>query len=397
MLVSPPGTMLKDTRIYSLPRWPITRWLVDAGPDVPPDIRLALIASLFASIPVFAGGIINTVLVAAVIAARLPRAPFIIWFLLEIVVCAARVIVLVASRRAAAAGKPTPTDAYVLLGLCWAFSVGYGAFISLVSGDWVAATLACVSSAAMVGGTCFRNFGAPRMSAAMIVLSLGPVALGAIFTGEPIIWLTVIQTPLYLVAMNMAGYRLNANLVATMRAEQENERRAHHDALTGLLNRVGLANAIEAKWSARRQQELALFYLDLDGFKAVNDTLGHALGDRLLQKVAERLQGLIRAGDLAARIGGDEFVVLSEMSDRSKILCFGEELIEKLAAPYEVAEEMSTVISASIGVALAPGHGRDLTNLLAAADVALYDAKARGKSRCSIADSLPKGKGFKSA
>jgi diguanylate cyclase len=172
-----------------------------------------------------------------------PRAPFIIWFLLEIIVCAARVIVLVA----AAAGKPTPTDTYVLLGLCWAFSVGYGAFISLVSGDWVAATLACVSSAAMVGGTCFGNFGAPRMSAAMIVLSLGPVALGAIFTGEPIIWLTVIQTPLYLVAMNMAGYRLNANLVATMRAEQENERRAHHDALTGLLNRVGLANAIEAK------------------------------------------------------------------------------------------------------------------------------------------------------
>ena len=105
----------------------------------------------------------------------------------------------------------------------------------------------------------------------MIVLSLGPVALGAIFAGEPIIWLTVIQTPLYLVAMSMAGYRLNANLVATMRAEQENERRAQHDALTGLLNRVGLANAIEAKWSARRQQELALFYLDLDGFKAVND------------------------------------------------------------------------------------------------------------------------------
>lgn len=278
---------------------------------------------------------------AAVIAARLPRAPFIIWFLLEIVVCAARVIVLVASRRAAAAGKPTPTDAYVLLGLCWAFSVGYGAFISLVSGDWVAATLACVSSAAMVGGTCFRNFGAPRMSAAMIVLSLGPVALGAIFA-------------LYLVVMSMAGYRLNANLVATMRAEQENERRAQHDALTGLLNRVGLANAIDAKSSARRQQELALFYLDLDGFKAVNDTHGHALGDRLLQKVAERLQGLIRAGDLAARIGGDEFVVLSEMSDRSKILCFGEELIEKLAAPHELADENVHRNQRQHRVALAP-------------------------------------------
>jgi diguanylate cyclase len=291
-------------------------------------------------------------------------------------------------------GQADANGTYVLLGLCWAFSVGYGAFISLVSGDWVAATLACVSSAAMVGGTCFRNFGAPRMSAAMIVLSLGPVALGAIFAGEPINLADGDPDPALSRRHEHGG--ISAQRQSGGDDAGRTERRAHHDALTGLLNRVGLA-AIEAKWSARRQQELALFYLDLDGFKAVNDTHGHALGDRLLQKVAERLQGLIRAGDLAARIGGDEFVVLSEMSDRSKILCFGEELIEKLAAPYEVAEEMSTVISASIGVALAPGHGRDLTSLLAAADVALYDAKARGKSRCSIADSLPKGKGFKSA
>jgi diguanylate cyclase (GGDEF)-like protein len=379
--------MLKDARTYSLPRWSITRWLVDAGPDVPPDIRLALIASLFGSIPVFAGGVINTVLVSAVIAARLPRAPFVLWFGLEVVVCVSRVIVLIAARRAAAAGRQTPTDIYVLLGLCWALSVGYGTFISLVSGDWVAATLACVSSAAMVGGTCFRNFGAPRMTAVMIVLSLGPIPLGAVFAGEPIIWLTIIQTPLYLVAMSMSGYRLNANLVATMRAEQENERRARHDALTGLLNRVGLTSAIEVRRSGRQQanEELALLYLDLDGFKAVNDTHGHAMGDRLLQKVAERLQGLVRNGDLAARIGGDEFVVLSEIVDRSQVLRLGEHLIAELAVPYDIADGISTKISASIGVALAPSHGRDLASLLAAADVALYDAKAQGGSCCSIA------------
>jgi diguanylate cyclase (GGDEF)-like protein len=251
----------------------------------------------------------------------------------------------------------------------------------------VAATLACVSSAAMVGGTCFRNFGAPRMTAIMIVLSLGPVALGAIFAGEPIMWLTLIQTPLYLAAMSAAGYRLNANLVATMRAERENERRARHDALTGLLNRIGLASAIETRWLDRRpgSQEVALLYLDLDGFKAVNDTHGHAMGDRLLQKVAERLQGLIRVGDDAARIGGDEFVVLCDIADRSAVQTFGDRLIEELALPYDVADGIATPISASVGVALAPRHGRDLTSLLAAADAALYDAKARGKACCSIA------------
>ncbi len=116
--------MLQDPKIYSLPRWRITRWLVDAGPDVPSDIRVALIASLFGSLPVFFGGVINTVLVAAVIAARLQRPLFIFWFVLEAVVCGARLIVLLAARRAAAVGDQTPTDLYVALGVCWAASVG---------------------------------------------------------------------------------------------------------------------------------------------------------------------------------------------------------------------------------------------------------------------------------
>jgi diguanylate cyclase (GGDEF)-like protein len=220
----------------------------------------------------------------------------------------------------------------------------------------------------------------------MILLSLGPVALGAVFAGEPILWVALLQAPLYLYSMSMAGFRLNAILVSTMRAEQENERRARHDALTNLLNRVGLAIAIEAKWAVRRSghQQLALLYLDLDGFKAVNDTHGHAMGDRLLQKVAERLKELMRAGDLAARIGGDEFAVFCEIADRSHVLAFGDRLIEGLAVPYDLADGLSTSISASIGIALAPEHGYDLASLLAAADVALYDAKSKGKSCCSI-------------
>ncbi len=354
---------------------------------MPPDIRVALVASLFGSLPVFFGGVINTVLVAAVIAARLQRPLFIFWFVLEAVVCGARLIVLLAARRAAAVGGRTPTDIYVALGVCWAASVGYGAFISVLSGDWVAATLACLSSAAMVGGICFRNFGAPRLSAIMIILSLGPIALGAIFAGEPILWVALLQTPLYLFSMSMAGYRMNSILVSTMRAEQENEQRARHDALTDLLNRVGLASAIEAKWSQRKQadEQFALLYLDLDGFKAVNDTHGHAMGDQLLAKVAERLKGLIRSDDVAARVGGDEFVVFSELADRSQVLSFGDRLIKELAAPYALGDGISTTISASIGIALAPQHGNDLASLLAAADVALYDAKSKGKSCCSVA------------
>src|SRR5690606_13553019 len=134
--------------------------------------------------------------------------------------------------------------------------------------------------------------------------------------------------PFYLFSMTMAAYKLNRMLVATMRAERENEVHARHDMLTGLSNRSGLAKALEARFAEPGQgRRLALIYLDLDGFKAVNDSHGHMAGDRLLQMVADRLRGVLRSGDLVARIGGDEFIVLSELADPVSLLGFGERLI----------------------------------------------------------------------
>src|SRR5262249_54090664 len=118
---NPAITMFRDASTYSLPRWRLTRWLADAGPDVPADIRLALLRGLFGSLPVFFGGVINTLLVSGVIAARLPRPLFITWFALEVVICVTRLSVLLVARRAAASGRNTPTDIYVVLGVCWAF------------------------------------------------------------------------------------------------------------------------------------------------------------------------------------------------------------------------------------------------------------------------------------
>jgi hypothetical protein len=94
-------------RIYSLPRWRVTRWLADSGPGVPDDIRVELIGNLFGSLPVFAGGVINTLVVAAAIAARKPTAPFIDWLGFEIAVCVARLIVLLIARRAARKHRDT--------------------------------------------------------------------------------------------------------------------------------------------------------------------------------------------------------------------------------------------------------------------------------------------------
>ncbi len=379
--------MQRQPGVYSLPRWRVTRWLADAGSEVPEGIRFALIGSLFGTLPVFAGGVVNTVAVSAVIAWRQQTAPFIAWLVFELAVCLARLAVLILARRAARQCSATPTDLYLLLGLAWSASVGYGVVISMASGDWVAATVACTSAAAMVGGICFRNFSAPRLAATMVLLSLGPCIPGAILSGEPLFYIAFLQVPLYLAAMTVAAFSLNKMLIATMRAERENDHRARHDALTGLSNRTGLVDAVDARLAAtgRDGTVLALLFLDLDDFKVVNDTFGHVGGDRLLMMFADRLKRCLSATELAARIGGDEFVVLAEGLSHEQALAKGQRLIDALVPAYELGEGMTARIGVSVGIAMAPEHGGDAEVLLAVADAALYEAKSDGKSRCCIA------------
>jgi diguanylate cyclase (GGDEF)-like protein len=380
--------MQDPVRVYSFPRWRITRWLADAGPSVPEDIRADLVANLFGTLPVFVGGVMNTLIVSAAIAVRQPTPLFLAWLILEITICIARMLVLITARQAALKRRKTPTDIYLLLGIAWSASVGYGVVISMASGDWVAATLAGSSAAAMVGGICFRNFSAPRLVATMIVLSLGPSVPGALLGGEPLLFVVFAQVPVYLAAMTLAAFKLNKMLVATMRAERENDYRAQQDALTGLSNRAGLAHAVNSRLAAGPDVALALLFLDLDGFKIVNDTFGHGGGDRLLKMVAERLSRMLRAVDVGARVGGDEFVVLAEALTPERAAAFGEALIASVANGYDLGEGVSASIGVSIGIAMAPEHGSDLTQLLAVADAALYEAKSGGKSRCCMASAI---------
>ena len=373
-------------RIYSLPRWRLTRWLADCGPGVPEDVRVALIGNLFGNLPVFVGGVINTVAVAAAIAVRQPTVPFLIWLALEIVLCAVRLTVWMIARRAALKRGNTLTDIYLILALVWSFSVGYGVIVSMASGDWVAATLACVSASAMVGGICFRNFSAPRLAAAMIVISLGPTIPGAVLGGERLLYLVVLQVPLYLAAMTAAAFALNKMLIATMRAERDNSHRAKHDALTGLLNREGLIEAADAQLTTAvaAGEPRALLFLDLDNFKHANDTFGHAVGDKLLKAVADRLKGELSATDVAARLGGDEFVGFTAISGHEQAIARGQRLVAAIARTYPLGEGIAAAVGASIGIAIAPEHGTDPEHLLIVADAALYEAKSGGKSQCCI-------------
>lgn len=382
--------MRSTSRIYSLPRWRLTRWLVDAGPGIPDDIRVALIASLFSGLPVFFGGAVNIILVAGAIALKTQKPVFIAWFVFEVAICLTRLTVLLVARRAALEGRKTPTDLYLTLGLAWSCGVGYGVVASMASGDWLIASAACLSGAAMVGGICVRNFGAPRLATAMIMISIGPSMFGAVLANEPLFYIVLIQAPMYFFAMAAASFRLKTMLVTSMMAERENDHRARHDPLTGLSNRRGLVNAVEGRIQAAQPGDgaVALLFLDLDGFKIVNDTHGHAAGDQLLRMAADRLKRVLRDSDVAARIGGDEFVVVAERLDADRALELGEALIGAIASSYDFGNGTTAEIGVSVGIAMAPEHGTEFSDLMAVADAALYEAKSAGKSRCCMASVL---------
>jgi len=156
---------------------------------------------------------------------------------------------------------------------------------------------------------------------------------------------------------------------------------ASHDYLTGIPNRMLFHEIAATELSrARRSRKLyALFFLDLDKFKVINDTLGHAVGDALLQNVAKRLRSVLREYDLVARLGGDEFVVLvSEITAEERIAEIARTLVAAISAPYPDLEGHEVQTTPSIGIALYPRDGQTVDELLTSADAAMYTAKKAG-------------------
>jgi len=158
------------------------------------------------------------------------------------------------------------------------------------------------------------------------------------------------------------------------------EERALHDPLTGLPNRLLLLDRLKRQLDSRRGDDAraAVFYLDLDGFKKVNDSAGHAAGDAVLVGVANRLREFCRAEDTVARLGGDEFVMVIPTDDRRVVQARAETVLAALSSPY-LHNGRSLSVGVSIGIAMAPEHGLDVGGLLHKADAALYAAKQGGK------------------
>ncbi len=165
----------------------------------------------------------------------------------------------------------------------------------------------------------------------------------------------------------------NGQLIDRLRYE------AAHDALTGLPNRTALRRELSELLAGPAPPRLAVMIMDLDGFKQVNDTLGHHRGDALLQQIAARLPAAVPAGALVARLGGDEFaIVVPSVAAAEDVLAVGHGLLQMLAEPLPL-DGLMLAVSASIGVALAPDHADDVATLLRRADMAMYQAKSTGR------------------
>ncbi|WP_287147460.1 EAL domain-containing protein, partial [Aeromonas sp.] len=173
-----------------------------------------------------------------------------------------------------------------------------------------------------------------------------------------------------------------SDISAIRKAEAQLNHLAYHDPLTELGNRNLLQERLELeiKTAQLNRQRLALLFIDLDGFKLINDNLGHRAGDQLLKLLAERIRLCLHHNDVATRLGGDEFLVLIPYFEQQEELeRLADQLLARLREPVELAHEQ-VAVSASIGIALYPEHAQNPDALVSAADNAMYEAKSRGRN-----------------
>ena len=170
------------------------------------------------------------------------------------------------------------------------------------------------------------------------------------------------------------------------RSQERIEHLAYHDALTGLPNHALLQDRLEIAISRARHdgRSIAVLFLDLDRFKVVNDSLGHPMGDRLLQRVGDRLTSVVRQGDTVARLGGDEFVVvLSDLNEVEDAVRVGEKIVAAIRLPFRVGDE-ELFVTTSLGVSVYPNDGESGETLIKNADTAMYRAKEQGRDNYQL-------------
>ena len=357
-------------------------WLLAGTHPEPEDIRSELLHQRAGKTKTLAVAIFASLLTATIAAALTGATWAYAWMAAELVLGSIRVYLLLKDVAKAKAAQRTGTSmAPIWAGLASVFLITAGCYQCVGSGVLPLILMAGIGLANLVGGISSRNAGTPRYGALLICILTLPFGVATILSPIPYLFLVGLQTPLYTAGMIFLLLENHKGLLNLHRSEHRNRQMAHHDLLTGLPNRAMnqklFAELLAGPEPASPNSKLTVFCLDLDGFKAVNDGLGHATGDAVLVEVSRRLRASVREIDAVCRLGGDEFVILLPDISSDAAVSIARRIIAAISTPFEFAP--TTKIGVSIGIAAATRDGNTADELLSAADRAMYEAKRRGK------------------
>jgi len=373
---------------FTPPVFKVFCWLTDPGTAVPLEIRRVLLGELFAAPKAVIAGVINGLILNFAALGLHAGVIFALFAAIDLVLVIVRIRVVRLALDAAANGRPTPTDLYLLAATCWYALLGAMGFMALQSEILPLQLLAITYVVGMVGPICARNYAAPRYALMAVILCALPLVVGAGLSRNHWMLIMALQTPLFLYGVITVIRRFQTMAVAALLSESESRRHARHDPLTGLLNRLGLDEALVATIGIS-----TLFYLDLDGFKPINDNFGHLAGDKMLSAVAQRLLSIVGADDIVSRLGGDEFAILAPNLSPSGAEIFAERIVRGVTdKPYAVEAVGRLRAGVSVGFVCMPEDADGDDDLLQKCDAALYEAKAAGKGvyrRYRVAEQPP--------
>jgi diguanylate cyclase len=374
---------------FSEPRSPFFRWLAGSAQDLSAENRQILLSNLFTRTASIALASICEISVCLAAYYLYPGVGYLAWTLAVIALLIVRLSLIAICCQRSARNEPTPTSLFLLASILWSALLGLGCLLCNISGDQTLFLLGNVCAVGVVGGLAGRNAGTPRLVLIQISIIFVLLGIGAALSPGSGKIVLLFQAPFCAAGFFTVAIRTNRDTVALLLAQETSNRLARHDSLTGLPNRARISELLLNRTDAEptlRHGSFAVLLIDLDGFKAINDSLGHAAGDLVLQESAKRLREVLREGDIVGRLAGDEFVAISDEASMSEeVRLLADQIVKTLARPF-VLNEVLVRIGASVGISQYPEHGATGPQLLICADRALYAVKRSGKSAFAVFD-----------
>ncbi|MCC8402813.1 EAL domain-containing protein [Paraburkholderia sp. MMS20-SJTN17] len=374
---------------FTEPRSPFFRWVVSSSQSLSPENRQILLANLFTRTASIIFASICEISVCATAFHLYPIPLYAAWGVAVVALLMARLMLIWICRTRAAQGMPTPTSAFLFASLLWSMLFGFGTLLCNISGSPTLFLLGNVCAVGVIGGLAGRNAGTPRLALLQMGFILGFLSIGAAMSPGNGKLVLLFQVPFCAAGFFTVTMRSHRDTVALLLARENSHRLARQDSLTGLPNRARINELLlerTGRSSTHQGQSFAVLLIDLDGFKAINDSLGHAAGDQILEEAATRLRDLLPSGDQAGRLAGDEFVAIADGAGQLRdVRVLADRIVRTVARPFVLSEAL-VHIGASVGIALYPEHANTGPELLICADRALYSVKRSGKSAFAIFD-----------